>query len=173
MRIKPVFGKKAPASPRDDDDPWGCVRIPFLTIASYYVLMAIIRHTDGNGSRLDQIICYGAFIVFVVVLLLGAVQMSKESLAEDKAKQRWKAAGTPGEARIVHRDSYPGGSYEDEYGISHRVRAYYRLTLKLPDQITTQVDVKESVYKKLENRHTVRIYYEPESPLTFMLEEEL
>jgi len=42
-----------------------------------------------------------------------------------------------------------------------------------PNQTIVSVKVDDYIYKRLENGNTVRIYYMPESPLTFLLEEEL
>jgi hypothetical protein len=42
-----------------------------------------------------------------------------------------------------------------------------------PRGMIVTVEVSQSVYNRLEKRNTVRIYYMPESPLTFLLEEEL
>jgi hypothetical protein len=119
---------------------------------------------------------------------------------------------------IVSREHYSGGTYEDEYGVTHHTRPRYRLKLKMytgqkvvdPNQMIVEVgrskwlirsrdqmggvsrianptysiysnllptivsvDVYENIYTKLEKCDTVRIYYKPESPLTFLLEDEL
>jgi hypothetical protein len=172
-RTKPKFGKPEPQeSQTKSDDSMSCVLMPLVVILSYFVLSAIVRSTSGNGSKLDQTICYGALIVLGIVILLGVRAAAKESLAIEQKKKQWKIVSQSAQVVIVNRYGYPGGSYEDEYGIPHRNRPHYSLTLKLPDQIDVEIDVSESVYKKLENRNTVRIYYDPELPMTFMLEEE-
>jgi hypothetical protein len=133
-------------------------------------------------------------------------------------KQEWKKGCVSAEVTIVSREHYPGGTYEDEYGISHHSRPHYRLKLKInavqkavaPNQMIVEmgrskwlirsrdqmggvsrianptysiysnllptivsVDVHENIYTKLEKCDAVRIYYKPESPLTFLLEEEI
>jgi hypothetical protein len=172
MRTEPNFGKKEPVRPQDKADPSGCIWIPLFIVASYYVLLAIVRYTSGSGSWLDKIICFGALIVFGIIMVLAAIQSAQESSAVEAQKQQWKSGCKSAEAAIVSRDGYAGGSYEDEYGIPHSVRPHYRLTLHLPDQTDVIVEIRESVYKKLENRNSVRIYYMPEKPFTFLLEEE-
>ena len=42
-----------------------------------------------------------------------------------------------------------------------------------PNQTVVSVDVDAYVYEKLEKCDTVRIYYKPESPMIFLLKEEL
>ena len=42
-----------------------------------------------------------------------------------------------------------------------------------PNQTHVKVDVSQYVYAYLKNRNTVRIFYMSESPLIFLLEEEL
>lgn len=189
MRAKPIFGKKESVEPRDKDDRWGCIQFPLIIVVSYFVLSAIVRYTSGSGNKLDQIICYGTLSLFVIIMLIGAIESAKESAAIEVEKQHWKNTCSFGDVVIASRDGYRGGTYEDEYGIPHTVRPHYRLTLKIPiqvpvrlhyglthklsSQVDVNIDVSESIYTKLENRDTVRIYYKPESPLTFLLEEEL
>lgn len=189
MRAKPIFGKKESVEPRDKDDRWGCIQFPLIIVVSYFVLSAIVRYTSGSGNKLDQIICYGTLSIFVIIMLIGAIESAKESAAIEVEKQHWKNTCSFGDVVIASRDGYRGGTYEDEYGIPHTVRPHYRLTLKIPiqvpvrlhyglthklsSQVDVNIDVSESIYTKLENRDTVRIYYKPESPLTFLLEEEL
>ena len=132
-RVKPKFGKPEPReSQNQSDGSIGCVLIPFITIISYFVLSAIVRYTSGSGSELDQTICYGALVVFVIVMLIGAGSMIKDGLAEDEKKQRWINACRIADVPIVDRYGYPGGTYEDEKGIPHTSRPRYRLTLRLP-----------------------------------------
>lgn len=173
MRQEPNFGKKDSFNYQNQDDPWGCVRIPIIIVVSYFVFMAITRVTSGGGSKLDHYICYGTLIIFVVILLLGLRDQNREQKILSEKKQAWKNSSKVVNVPIESRHGYPGGSYEDEYGIPHRSRPSYRLVLRLPNQVSATVHVSESVYKALENKNTVRIYYEPESPTTFMIDEEL
>ena len=189
-RTKPEFGKPEPLeSQKKSDNSAGCVLMPLVIIISFFVLSAIVRYTSGNGSKVDQTICYGTLIVFAIIMLLAARDTVRDNLAMDKRKQQWKKTCSFGDVVIASRDGYRGGTYEDEYSIPHTVRPHYRLTLKIPiqvpvrlhyglthklsSQVDVNIDVSESIYKKLENRDTVRIYYKPESPLTFLLEDEL
>jgi hypothetical protein len=175
-RTKPKFGKPEPRESQNKDDPWGCILIPLVVVLSYFVLSAIVRYTSGSGRGLDQIICYGALIVFVIIMLLGAGDMIKESLAIDKEKQRWKKACRFTDVAIVKRS--PGGDWDDGYRFHY---AHPRLELEMnvdqkavsPNYTTVSVEIWDSLYKKLETQNSVRIYYKPEAPLTFLLEEEL
>ncbi len=173
MRTKPHFGKKEAVPSRNNHDSEGCVRIPLFIVLSYFAIKAIVSYTSGSGSKLDQMICFGALIVFVVVMLLGFNQWTKEGLEINKEKQRWKSTCKSAEVAIVNRHSFPGGSFQDEYGIPHTARADYSLTLRLPNQVDVKIEVSERVFAKLEQRNIVRIYYKPEEPLTFLLEEEM
>jgi hypothetical protein len=189
MRTKPIFGKKEPVESRDRDDPRGCFWLPLMIVVSYFVLSAIVRYTSGSGNKLDQGICYGSLLLLVIFLLVGVIGSAKESAAIEAEKKQWKNFCASAEVAIVSRDGYRGGSYEDEYGIPHYSRPHYRLTLKVPFQVSVRLyktltyksssqydvvlDVSESIFKALENRDTVRIYYKPDSPLTFLLEDEL
>jgi hypothetical protein len=42
-----------------------------------------------------------------------------------------------------------------------------------PNLQSVRVTVDASTYSKTEDRDVVRVYYQPDSPMTFMLEEEL
>jgi hypothetical protein len=43
----------------------------------------------------------------------------------------------------------------------------------VPNRRIVKVEVAGYIYKKLEKRDTVRIYYHAENPMTFLLEEEM
>ena len=152
-----------------------------VTVIGYFVFLAITRVTSGNGSKLDHYICYGTLAGFVVILILGVLDTKKDKKALAAKRQNWKDTCKSGEVAIVNRHYYPGGTNEDENGIPHTSRASYHLDLEMnadqraaaPDRKVLYVEVSGSVYGKLLERNTVRIYYKPEAPLTFLLEEEL
>jgi hypothetical protein len=176
MRTKPIFGKKE----ADSNQSPGCIWMLVLAVVGYWVFSAITRVTSGLGSRLDKIICYGTLAGFVIFLIFAAWQAGRDRAALEVEKQNWKNACRCAEVAILSRTYYPGSSYEDGYGIPHSSHASYRLVLEPNDDQRAVaphikqlgVDVYGPVYEKLENRNTVRIYYQPESPLTFLLEEE-
>lgn len=156
------------------DDPWSCITIPLLTIAGYFVLSAIQRVTSGKGDRIDQFICYGTLISFVVALLISFRDQNRDAKVLKAQKRILKNSSRLAEAVIVNLHHHPGSSYEiNEYGDTRYTRPRYSLTLKLPNQTIAKVEINERIYKKLENRHTVQIYYTSESPSTFMLDDEL
>ena len=84
---------------------------------------------------------------------------------------------------IVDRHHSPGGTYEIGYypGEYRHYGPSYHLDLEMTDdqravasnQTVVGVGVPGKVYDMLQNRNTVRIYYERENPLTFLLEEEI
>ena len=177
-RKKPEIGKtnSLPSHPKFDDDPMGCVKLPLIIVISYLVLSAIIRVTSKSGSKLDQIVCYGTLICFVIIMLLGARDMYRDSQEAAAERQQWKNFYISSELTIMNR--HEGGSYDDGYRY-HTVPCRLELEMNSdqravsPNQTIVSVSVSDNIYKRLENRNTVRIYYMPESPMTFLLEDEL
>jgi hypothetical protein len=180
VRTKPNFGKadqmgSGPAGL----EAGGCGQMFLMIVGGYYVISAIVNVTSDGGSTLDQFICYGALFGLVVLVILGVRDWFRENLAVEAEKEKWRKSCTSAEVAIVSRRHYPGGSTDDGYDI-HFFRAYHRLTLEMnadqkaaaTNQTVLEVDVDGIVYEKLEKRQTVRIYYQPEVPLTFLLEEE-
>lgn len=180
MRTKPNFGKKDTSEGRiKSNDTWGCVWLPFVIAGGYIVLSAIARVNSHTGSWLDQVICYGALLCVVAMFILGDWAQKREKKRLREARQEWRRGCKSAEVAIVSRNGYPGGSYDDEYGIPHTTRPYYYLDIApgtdqlaiSPNQTTFQVKVTGDIFEKLEKHDTVRIYYKPESPLEFLLEE--
>jgi len=120
-------------------------------------------------------------VIMVIMVIGGILNMSSDSTEVRAGKQEWKRTSKAAEVAIMDRSFYGGGTYEDEYGIPHTARAHYHLDLEmnadqravLPSDTVVSIKVSNSVYIKLEKQNSVRIYYKPESPLTFMPEEEL
>jgi hypothetical protein len=181
-RQKPVINKEWDTfnPPKPDNDSMSCVIIPIGIIISYFALSAIFRVTSNAGSKLDQIICYGALIFFVIIMILGLRSWYRESNVREAEKRQWKSTCAFSDVAIVSRHHSPSVTIEDDYGV-HHYRSSARLELEMnldqrtvaPNQTSVSVTVNENIYEKVENRNTVRIYYQPESPMTFMLEEEL
>ena len=179
-RKKPEIGKtnSLPSYPKSDDDSRACVWIPLIIVISYFVLSAIIRVTSNSGSKLDQIVCYGTLICLVIIMLLGARDLYRDSQVAAAERQQWKNACISAELTITNR--HEGGSFWYDYG-NRYLRAPYQLELELnsnqrtvsPGQTIVSVEVSADIYKRLEECKTVRIYYMPESPMTFLLEDEL
>jgi hypothetical protein len=182
MRTKPNFSKKdSPEGQTRNNDTWGCTWLALLIAVGYIVSSAVARVNSHTGSWLDQVICYGTLISIVTTFIVGDWAQKREKKKLHEAQQEWKRGCKSAEVAIVNRYGYDGGSYEDEYGIPHTTRPNYHLNIELgadqkaisPNQTTVQVNVYSNVFQKLEKRDTVRIYYEPESPLEFLLEEEI
>ncbi len=177
-RNKPEIGKtkQLTTHPQSGDDPMACVWIPLIIGGSYFVLSAIVRVTNNAGSRLDQMICYGALICFVILLLLGARDQYRDSQAARAERQEWKKACKTAELAILNRRER--GGFDDGYRW-HSVPCRLELEMSAdqravaPNQTIVSVSVNDLVYKRLEKRSTVRIYYRPAFPMNFLLEDEL
>lgn len=181
MRIKPGFEPDSNESQNKYSDSPGCIFLILLSIGGYFVFLAISRVTSASGSTLDQIICYGTLICVVILFALSPYFTKRERKKLQKAQQDWKNSCRSTEVSIVDRRYFPGGTWEDEYGIPHSSSPSYHLTLEVsadqkniaPDQTRMFVVVRQPVYEQLQDRQTVRIYYQPEKPTTFLLEQEL
>jgi hypothetical protein len=97
----------------------------------------------------------------------------EQNVREDNIR-KWANACATAQLKIVSRN---GGTWDDGY----KFHTSYWLKLEMnsdqkaiaPYDTIVSVKVWESLYKKLEKQDRVRIYYKPEAPLTFLLEEEL
>lgn len=168
MRIKPNFGPKDSVDPasKKDDRP-GCIRISITILIGIYVVSAYVRLMSGNVSRMDQYVCLGVLLTLVIILIIGSVITNKEQRA-------WKARSVSAEVPIVSREFFAGGSYQiSEDGDTRYSSPRIRLVVRLPDLKVVTVNVTEDIYKKLEQKNSVRIYYEPDSPSSFLLEDEI
>ena len=171
MRTKPAFEPDSIKAQPKNEDSSGCSAMAFITLIGVLCSFGYLRGVFGD--RLDQVICVGGLICIILAFALNTPVERMEKKRLQKERQQWKETCISNNVTIIDRHGFSGGSYEDEYGIPQRTRAYYSLTLRLPNQIDVNIDVSASVYAKLGQRDTVRIYYRPESPMTFMLEEEL
>jgi hypothetical protein len=153
-----------------------CVIVPLFIVVSFFVLMAIARVTTNSGSWLDQVICYGALSVLVIIMLLGAYAMGRDSLAASAQLEEWKNSCMSAELTIINR--HESGSFDDGYRI-HSTPCRLELEMNSdqravsPNQSGVEVKIDDYIYKRLEKRSTVRIYYRPEAPMTFLLEDEI
>jgi hypothetical protein len=185
MRSKPAFNPDSSRRHSKENDSagclWGCLWTCIATVGGYHVFTAIDRVWSGHGSQLDHMICYGVLIGFVMLVILARIMEHRDKKKLRVAQQEWKRTGKSVEVAIVNRSHYPGGSWEDQYGIPHNSRPSYHLSLELtaeqralyPNLQSVRVTVDASTYSKTEDRDVVRVYYQPDSPMTFMLEEEL
>ena len=178
MRKLPNFGKRT-----NNEDSTNLVELIVIILLVYFLLNAFWREISGNGSKLDNFTC----IVTPIGLIIWYVWHSRKKYQEHKKleeeRQQWKEACKSVEVVIANRDHSHGGTYEDGYhpGEYYTHRSYYRLDLELnadqravaPNRKVVRVNVSRKVYEVLQNRDTVRIYYKPEVPLTFLLEEEI
>jgi hypothetical protein len=180
-RREPVFGERKPAeTPPDNDRSTGCGWLLLISVGSYFVYTAIDRVLSGTGSRLDQIICYGVLIALLGVTTWVALNNRKDQRALESEKHKWVESCVTDELNIMAR--HEGGSYcnDDGYDI-HSGSIPYRLELEMnadqkavsPEERLVSVTVSEYTYQKLATCKSARVYYLPEAPLTFLLEDEL
>ncbi len=178
-RKEPDIGRPAPGTPQGNKyEPLGCGWSLLVTVIAYFVLSAICRVTSNTGSDLDKMIFYGALVCFVIVMLLGMQQSRKESNARQAERQAWAKGCKTALLTIASR--HEAASWWDDYAYRYH-NAPCRLELEMnsdqksvcPNQTIVDVEVNQSVFDRLKECPTVRIYYPPESPLTFLLEDEV
>jgi hypothetical protein len=181
MRSKPAFNLNSSRSQNEEHDSAGCFWMFFAAIGGYFVLVAISRVSSGHGNRLDHVICYGVLIGLVILVILAILQEDQDKKKLRQAQQEWKRTCESVEVAVVNREYYPGGSWEDEYGIPHSSHSRHQLYLELtaeqrvlfPNLQSVRVTVDASIYSKIAARSVVRVYYQPDSPMTFLLDEEI
>jgi hypothetical protein len=173
-RIKPKLG--GTQTSEEKREPLGCGWSLLIIVILYIVLSAILRVTSNTGSQLDQIICYGALIVFLIVLILGIRGIYQNDKALEAERQKWQQSCMSAQLNIVNR--HEGGVYDDGYKC-HTFPCRLELEMDeaqravVPHQTTIIVEVSNYLFEQLKTRDSVRIYYKPETPLTFSLEDEL
>ncbi len=180
MRRKPDFKPDSSQKPNKENDSLSCLWMFFVLVGGYFVITAINRVLSGNGNILDHMICYGVLIGFVILVILAKREEDQDKKKLREAQQDWKHTCRSAEVAIVNRE-YCSGTWEDEYGIIHSSRYGCKLNLELtaeqrvlfPNLQSVRVTVDENIYSKLIDRYVVRIYYKPDSPMDFLLEEEI
>lgn len=183
-RIKPEILKKETlqSPPKSSDDSMGCITLPLGIVISYFITSAVVKSMLNTATKLEQYVCYGTLVFFVIMAVLAARDRYKESQARAAERAGWASSCKTECLNIVSRQKAKTTSWWDDY--SYRYHNYRRPNLLMlemntqqravsPDQTMVSVEVSHYIYKRLEQRKTVRIYYMPESPLTFLLEEEL
>ena len=178
-RKKPQIHRTKPVSSHAKiDDSTFCLLLPLMIVASYFALSAVLRTVSNSGSRLDQIVCYAALIFFALLMLRGVRSLYQENKASKTERRRWAEGCKTALLRIVSRQAAASIWYEYSGRYFHRCNSL-RLQMNSdqqvasPNQTIVEVEVSQHVYNRLKKRNTVRVYYMPESPLTFLLEDEL
>jgi hypothetical protein len=180
MRRKPNFKPDSSRSHNEELNLASCLWMLFVIIGGYFVMHAIFRVSSGQGNKLDHIICYGVLIGLIILVILAILQENRDKEKLRKAQQEWKRKCKSVEVAIVNRKYYPGRSWDDGYGISRTSHSSYELNLELtaeqrvlfPNLSSVSVTVNKSIYSKIIDRNVVCVYYQAESPMTFLLEEE-
>jgi hypothetical protein len=180
FRKKPEIGEtKSPASNRGlDDDSCGCILMPLVIVVAYFVTSAVVHSIYGTGTKFEQVICYGTLICLVLIMLVGIRDAHRENKAVEAERKRWAEDCTTASLAIVRR--HEAISWWDDYSYRYR-NAPNSLELEMnsdqkavsPNQTIIKVEVRQYVYDRLKKCSTVHIYYKPETPLIFLLEDEL
>ena len=177
MREKPSFDKNSQT--KDNNSLW-FMELLVVAGSGYIFLSSLTRIINGRGEYLDGIICLGTLIFLVIAVILAGRNKMNEKQSLHEAQQEWKRTCKLEYVAIVDRHHSDGGSYFDDYGDYHSNRPYQHLDLETtadqkavnPRLTVLTVNVYRDIYTKLKDRNTVCIYYKPESPFTFLLEEE-
>jgi hypothetical protein len=178
MRVKPNFDKKDQTK---NHERLSCSQSLWVLVIGYLVLSAINLVFANLGSRLGQIICIGTVICVILVFVWDSRKKDQENERLQEERQRWKSACKSAEVAVVSRQSAAYESYFDDYGDLHNGKSSYSLDLETtvdqkavnPNLAIISVKVYSDIYEVLQDRKTVCIYYKPEDPLTFLLEEEI
>jgi hypothetical protein len=170
-RIKPKIGKTRSREfyPKPEkDDPMGCVWMLINIGIWYFILSAITDVLFKTASKLDQIVCLGTLIFFVAISVGPMV-------LENQARKSWMKGCITAQATILKRDGKTWISYRGRYHSSFWLELALNPHQRAVSQGETIVhlEVEEDIYNGLANSDTVRIYYQPTFPLTFLLEDEL
>lgn len=184
FRQEPVIYKDdaKPVQPEKDVQRpgFGCIVSLFLFAIAYFITRSFTNIQAGNATTLDYFACWGSLIGFLVILFWRYILNLPVQQAERRKKKEWVDACIVSDVEIVDREYDAGGVVGDDYGFQYR-RSSASLDLRMnidqlaayPDHAIVKVKVSEYIYRKLENRDSVKIYYQPENPLTFLLEEEI
>ena len=181
MRVQPDFKRGSTQTQQKADDSPSCLLLLVLSVGGYIALSAINRVMAGDGSPLDKVFCYGLLGCLILLFALSPYFNKQEKKKYQAARQAWVRSCITAELPILDRRHFPGSSWEDEYEYPHYSSPSYHLDLEPsphqkaahPDSTRVSVQVQEPVYTRLLDRQTVRIYYKPEAPFTFLLEEEI
>jgi hypothetical protein len=179
-REMPRFGtastQTSPAKP--DDDSTGCGWMLLISVIFYFAFTAFERVTSGRGSQLDQVICSGTLIFLAIMMYIGHRDKQRANEAKADEQRRWLRRCKMASLPIVNRQD--AVSWWDDYnGRYQRLRNSLELEMNAdqkaiaPHCTTVRVEINQFVYDRLKERDAVSIYYQPETPLTFLLSEEL
>jgi len=147
-----------------------CILFPIAVVVGYFIINSIINVMNRSSNQLEQLVCLG--VVFVLILGFKNIAQDKDDLTAKKKK--WAKACSVDRVNIVERS---GGTWDD----GHRYHTSWWLKLEMnsdqiaacPHQTIVSVKVSQSNYYRLEQKSSVRIYYMPETPFEFLLENEI
>lgn len=178
-RKKPELWETHTAAYRPSADSMmaGCIW-DFVILIIFSVVFAFI---DRLGEQWRQLTYIGIgiimAIVFLRIIIMAYRKRTTKGISKQEAKNSWKA--TSKTALLTILDRHAASWHEKRSKCYLDADRYLELQLSpdqrtvSPDQTTIRVGVNRAVYKRLKESSTARIYYQPETPLTFLLEEEL
>jgi hypothetical protein len=179
-RVLPDVAKPEyyPPASYSADDPTGCLKSTLFVVVSYFVLKAILRHTSHTGSQFDGIVCYATLAFVLLLSLVGARDWYRKIATRDAERRRWAAGCRSAQLMIVGR--HEASSWWDECAQRYQ-RSHNRVDLQMnfdqkavsPGMTVVGAEVDHRVFERLKERSSVSVYYMPEAPTTFLLEEEL
>ena len=176
MRRKPDFELSSLEIANRNQESTSCFSMIFVTLIGYFILKAITKVTSGYGSGFDNVLCYGTLAFLVVSPILAGRVKDKEKEKLKETRREWKKSCIFADVSIVDRRHRSGSINDDGYNIHYSKPSWCLHLEPNADQRAVAPNlsvIQVGLYEKLQNRDTVRIYYEPESPLTFLLEEEI
>jgi hypothetical protein len=154
----------------------GCVRAAISILILYFITRAFVAVESGTATSLDQVVCWGGFAGFLVLVVWNYVADAPNRKVKALEKEAWIKACTVAKVKILTR--HERGEFDDGYRF-HSTPCRLELEMNAdqraiaPNETAVTATVLDTVYKSLVKSDTVRIYYWREAPLTFLLEEEL
>jgi len=177
-REKPViYKKRAPDTPpKQGNYSMSCFGTVLFLLIGYVILHAFAAVNSGKANGLETVICWATPAGFLVLALFVYVDEIPIRKAKAIERESWIKTCTVDQVKILKR--HEGGVYDD----GDRFHSFHcRLELEMnadqraaaPNETVVSAEISDSIYRNLEKRDTVRIYYWTEAPLTFSIEEEL
>jgi hypothetical protein len=157
------------------DNLGGCA-ILFGLVIGYFITSDFVHVMFNTAPKLEQIVSFGTLIGFICLFILSIRSWYQDRKAMELAKKVWMKACTVAPVKVVDRCG--SGTSDDGYRL-HSSSAWLKLEMNSdqiaasPNETIVMAEVSEYSYRRFEKGNTVHIYYLPETPLTFLLEDEL
>ena len=137
------------------------------TLLCPFVLRIFERH-DFTFPNLVNLLCFA--LGWLVFLFIGMTSITT-GLSNRKSEKDWLKQSIRVDVKIVKREE--NVRYEDDYN-KYGPFWYVHLSGEVfNNEKAVRADVKRAIYGKISEQETIYIYYAPEDPLIFLLEEEI